>query len=315
MGSLDGRTCVVTGAGSGLGREYALLVASEGASVVVNDRGTATDGLGSDPSPAQETVARIRAAGGVAVANADSVADWDTGARLVAQALDEFGRLDVIVNNAGVTCNRELVDMTRDEYERIIGIHLTGHFALMRAAAGHWRTQYEQGMPVAGSIINTASGIMLGAAGMSDYSAAKAGIAAATLSLAMELQRYGVRVNCIAPIARSRLARPETAPLLAPPVDPTAFDSNDPANVAPLVAVLAAESCTITGAVFHVTGNEVGLFRGWTLDRDEVVYADGRWTIEGLVQQLPGLVGEAPLPSMRTVMADTLSHKFGKGTP
>lgn len=152
---------------------------------------------------------------------------------------------------------------------------------------------------------------MLGAAGMSDYSAAKAGIAAATLSVAMELEKFNVRANCIAPIARSRLARPQTVHLLAPPADPSEFDANDPANVAPLVAFLATESCTITGAVFHVTGNEVGLFRGWTLDRDEVLYAEGRWTIDDLQLRLPSLIeGREPYPSMRTTMADTLTEKF-----
>lgn len=310
MGRLDGRTCVVTGAGSGLGREYALLLAAEGAAVVVNDLGTTVKGVGQDSGPANRTVEDIRASGGRAVANSESVADWEAARRIIAQALDEFGGLDVIVNNAGVTCDREITDMSREDFERIMSTHLTGHFALMKAGADYWRKRHEDGQPVQGSIINTASGIMLGVPGMSDYGAAKAGIAAATLSVAMELAKYDVRVNCIAPIARSRLARAETVPLLAPPSDPREFDSNDPANVAPLVAYLASASCSVSGAVFHATGNEVGLFRGWTLERDKVMYSDGRWTIDALAVRLPDLVGAAPLPSMRTTMRDTLALKF-----
>lgn len=304
--SLDGRVCIVTGAGNGLGREHALLLAAEGARVVVNDVGVSVAGVGSDQTPANETVEMIRAAGGEAVANTDSVADWDSAGRIVEQAIEAFGDLHVVVNNAGVVYHRDFVDLTREEFERVIGVHLTGHFATMHRAARYWRGRLDAGKPVAASIVNTASGTMLGGPRLADYAAAKAGIAAATVSLATELADQGVRVNCIVPISRSRLARPTTAPLLAAPDDPSVFDMFHPGNVSPLVAYLATESCPFTGGVFHVTAHEVGLLRGWSMQEDDVLRANGRWTMEELQEQAPRLLeGRRPSASQMLTIEET----------
>src|SRR5579875_452161 len=196
MGSLDGRVAIVTGAGRGLGREHALLFAAEGARVVVNDTGADAGGRGDDPSPAERVVEEIRAAGGEAVASADDVADWKGGERLVQTAVEHFGGLDVLVNNAGVLRDRFLVNMTEEEWDVVIHVHLRGHFVPMRHAAAYWRDQAKRGQPVAACIITTSSTSGLhGNPGQTNYGAAKAGIAAMTVIAAQELARYGVRVN------------------------------------------------------------------------------------------------------------------------
>src|SRR3712207_8229086 len=206
MGELDGRVAIITGAGRGIGREHALLFASEGAKVVVNDLGGANDGSGSDQTPAQQVVEEIKAMGGEAIANADNVADWEGGQRLVNAAVEAFGDLHVLVNNAGILRDRVLVNMTEEEWDAVIHVHLKGHFVPTRWAATYWRERFKAGKDVKASVINTSSTSgLLGNPGQANYGAAKAGIAAFNVITAMELDRYGVRCNAIAPAARTRL--------------------------------------------------------------------------------------------------------------
>lgn len=313
MSSLDGRVCVVTGAGRGLGREHALLLAAEGALVVVNDLGGAIDGSGSDAGPAQQVVDEIKSAGGEAIANTDSVTSWDGAKQMVRDAIDAYGRLDVLVNNAGILRDRSLVNLEEAEWDAVIDVHLKGHVAPTRWAAAHWRERSKSGEDVRASVINTASGAMLGNAGQTNYSAAKAGIAAMTLVQAMELKRYGVRANCLAPLARTRLTlqTPGVGDAVAAPADGS-FDLFDPGNVSPLVAYLATTSCPFTGGVFHVGGNEVGLYAGWSLDDDQILATDGRFTVAELAERAPSLIAdEARLASMVTSVGDTMIH-FGR---
>ena len=295
MGALDGRVAIITGAGRGIGREHALLFAREGAHVVVNDLGGGTDGAGADQGPAAEVVAEIEGAGGVAVANTDSVASPEGAERLVAMAVEHFGDLHVLVNNAGILRDRLTVNMTEEEWDAVVEVHMKGHYCPTRYAAAYWRDRQKAGNDVQAAIVNTSSGAgLVGNFGQLNYAAAKAGIAAMTIVEAMELGRYGVRSNCIAPVARTRLTlqTPGMEDTMAPPDDPGAFDALDPANISPLVGYLATAGCPITGGVFHVVGNEVGLFQGWTLtDR---VMNDGRWSIDELANQVPNLVKDRP---------------------
>ena len=206
MGVLDGRVAIITGAGRGLGREHALLFAAEGARVVVNDLGGAADGGGSDRTAAEQVVDEIAAMGGEAVSNADDVADWDGGQALIKSAIDTFGRLDVLVNNAGILRDRVLVNMSEDEWDSVVKVHLRGHFVPTRWAATYWREQVKAGEEVNASVIHTSSTSgLLGNPGQTNYGAAKAGIASFSIICAQELVRYGVRSNCISPAARTRL--------------------------------------------------------------------------------------------------------------
>ena len=308
MNTLDGRVCIVTGAGRGIGREHALLMAAEGAHVVVNDLGGGPDGTGSDSVFAEEVAAEIRASGGKAIANSDSVSDWNGSRRLVRSAIDAFGDLHVLVNNAGIVRNRVLVHMTEAELDAVVAVHIKGHFGPSKWAAEHWRDKAQRGETVAGSIVNTASGAMLGTPGLGNYTAAKAGIAAATITWAMELGRYGVRVNALAPIARTRLAQhsDDIIEMVEAPEGDTDFDMHHPGNISPLVAYLATQSCPFTGGVFHVGGNEVGLYRGWSLPDDDVLLAARRWTVEALADQAPKLlVGRRDLASAATLLEET----------
>src|SRR4051812_1948405 len=257
MGALDGRVAIITGAGRGIGREHALLFAQEGAKVVVNDLGGAMDGTGDDRTPAQQVVDEIKAMGGEAVANADNVADWEGGQHLINAAVEAFGDLHVLVNNAGILRDRVIVNMTEEEWDAVIHVHLKGHFVPLRWAATYWREQTKAGKGVKASAINTASTSgLIGDAGPTDYGAAKAGIAAMTVIAAQELVRYGVRCNGLAPAARTRLteATPGLGEIVKPPEDAALFDVWDPANVSPLVAYLATESCPANGKMFYVQG-------------------------------------------------------------
>ncbi len=309
---------IITGAGRGIGREHALLMASEGAKVVVNDLGGNVDGTGSDMGPAQEVVDEIKAMGGEAVANTDSVTSWEGGQRMVNAAVEAFGDLHVLVNNAGILRDRVLVNMTEGEWDAVIDVHLKGHFVPSRWAAAYWREKSKEiGGPVKAAIINTASGAMLGNPGQTNYTAAKAGIAAATLVMAQELSRYGVRANCLAPLARTRLTlqTPGLGDVVAPPEDPGQFDLYDPANVSPLVAYLATADCPFNGGVFHVGGNEVGLYGGWSLDGDKILAADGRWTVADLQAKAPVMLeGRGNYASITTAINDTFKG-FGKRKP
>ncbi|WP_116040506.1 SDR family oxidoreductase [Amycolatopsis palatopharyngis] len=288
MGALDGRVAIITGAGRGIGREHALLYAKEGASVVVSDLGGANDGAGSDSGPAQQVVDEIVAAGGKAVANTNDVANWAGAGQLVEQAVSEFGRLDILVNNAGILRDAFIAGMSEQQWDSVIAVHLKGHFAPLRHAAEYWKARTKAGDTVRASVINTASasGTFMPNAGQANYGAAKAGIAALTLVAAEELDRYGVRVNAIAPIARTRLtlATPGMGAIFAQEVPEGEFDAFSPANIAPIVAYLGTEKCPFTGKVFAVQGGAISELGGWRGER--TVETEGPWTVEGIDQQL-----------------------------
>jgi len=288
VGSLDGRVAIITGAGRGIGREHALLFAREGASVVVNDLGGANDGTGADAGPAQQVVEEITAAGGKAVANTDNVATWDGAAALVNQAVGEFGRLDVLENIAGILRDAFIAGMDESQWDSVIAVHLKGHAATLHHAAAYWKAQSKAGEPVNGAVINTASasGTFMPNAGQANYGAAKAGIAALTLVAADELERYGVRVNAIAPIARTRLtlATPGMGALFAAEVEEGEFDAFSPANISPLVAYLATEKCPLNGKVYAVQGGGISELAGW--HDVATIESDGPWTIDDLSNRL-----------------------------
>ena len=263
-GICSGRIVVVTGAGTGIGREHALAFARHGADLVVNDLGGAVDGTGASIGPASEVVDQIRALGGRAIVNGDDVADEAGAERLVGAAVEEFGRLDVLLNNAGILRDRMLVNMTYDEWDGVIRVHLRGTFGPMHVAARHWRERSKAGETVDGRIINTtsASGIY-GNVGQTNYGAAKAGIAALTIIAAKELARYGVTVNAIAPAAATRMTIPLN-PSAADPLPEGVFDPRSPANIAPLVVWLGStRSAAVTGRVFNVRGGRISVAEGW----------------------------------------------------
>jgi len=292
MGALDGRVAIITGAGRGIGREHALLFASEGAKVVVNDLGGGMDGSGEDIGPAQQVVNEIEGLGGEAVANTDNVADWEGGQRLVNAAVEAFGDLHVLVNNAGILRDRVLVNMTEEEWDAVIHVHLKGHFVPTRWAAAYWREQTKAGKEVKASVINTSSTSgLIGNPGQANYGAAKAGIASFSNITAQELVRYGVRVNCIAPAARTRLteATPGLGEIVKPPEDAGSFDVWDPANISPLIAWLAQEDCPVTGKTYFIQGGQVRLFQPWTMTA--TIEKQGRWTVEELDREMKKLEG------------------------
>jgi len=263
MGGLcAGRVVVVTGAGRGIGRGHALALARQGAKVVVNDLGADVRGDGSSLSPAQEVVEEIQAEGGEAVVDGQDVSDWAGAEAVVRTAVEAFGRLDVLVNNAGILRDRVLVNMAEAEWDDVIRVHLKGTFATCHFAANHWRERVKAGEEVDGRIINTTSASGLyGAVGQANYGAAKAGIAALTIIAAQELERYGVSVNAISPGGRTRMTEP-LGYVVGIPEDK--FDFADPENVAPLVVWLAGDEARgITGRVFQASGGTVGVEQGW----------------------------------------------------
>lgn len=288
MGALEGRVAVITGAGRGIGREHALLFAAEGAAVVVNDLGGSNAGEGADTSTAAQVVEEIVAAGGRAVANTDNIADWSCAKGVVQQAIDEFGRLDVLVNNAGILRDSFIPGMEESQWDAVIAVHLKGHFAMLHHAAAYWKAQSKAGDQPNAAVINTASGsgVTLPNAGQANYGAAKAGIAALTLIAAEELDRYGVRVNAIAPIARTRLtlATPGMGALMAEPEDGE-LDLFSPANISPLVAYLATDKCPVTGTVYAVQGGAISRLAGW--HDVETIETDGIWQIDDIAARLP----------------------------
>ena len=290
MGALDGRVAIITGAGRGIGREHALLFAAEGAKVVVNDVGGAADGSGSDLTPAQQVVAEIEGMGGAAIANADSVADWEGGQRLVNSAIEAFGDLDILVNNAGILRDRVLVNMTEEEWDAVVAVHMKGHFVPSRWAAAYWREQTKAGVTKPRNLVHTSSTSgLLSNPGQTNYGAAKSGIATFSQICAKELVRYGVKSNCIAPAARTRLtlATPGLGDMIREPENPGAFDVWDPANISPLVAYLASEDCVFNGETFFVQGGSVKRFRSWEMA--EGVERDDRWTVAELTAALAKL--------------------------
>jgi NAD(P)-dependent dehydrogenase (short-subunit alcohol dehydrogenase family) len=276
------RVAVVTGAARGIGREHALLLAAEGARVVVNDL---------DAEPAQAVADEIVAAGGEAVAVAGDVSTWGTGEALIGLAVGTYGDLHVLVNNAGNVADRSLPNMTEDEWDDVVRTHLKGHFVPTRWAAAWWREQAKAGRRVQASVVcTTSTSGLLGNPGQSNYGAAKAGIAAFTQIAAAELGRYGVRVNAVAPLARTRLTEsvPGLAEMVAPPAGAATFDAWHPGNVSPLVAWLASAGCEVTGRVFLAHGGRVQLFRPWALEG--AVEKDGRWSAAELAAALPELL-------------------------
>jgi NAD(P)-dependent dehydrogenase (short-subunit alcohol dehydrogenase family) len=294
MGALDGRVAIITGAGRGLGREHALLFAAEGAKVVVNDLGGAVDGSGDDRTAAEQVVDEIRSMGGDALANTDDVADWDGGRHLVEAAVEAFGDLHVLVNNAGILRDKMLVNMGEEEWDSVIEVHLKGHFVPTRHAAAYWREQVKEGREVRASVVNTSSTSgLLGNPGQTNYGAAKAGIAAFTVIAAKELDRYGVRVNAIAPAARTRMTEqtPGLGDIVKAPSDPGRFDVWNAANVSPLVAYLSTQDCPLNGQVFFVQGGQVRLFQPWTMTA--TIERPERWTVAELAQSMGDLVGGA----------------------
>jgi NAD(P)-dependent dehydrogenase (short-subunit alcohol dehydrogenase family) len=288
MGALDGRVAIITGAGRGIGREHALLFAAEGAKVVVNDLGATNDGTGADISPAQQVVHEIEAMGGEAVVNGDDVADWEGAQRMINSAVEHFGDLDILVNNAGILRDRVLVNMTEEEWDAVIAVHLKGHFAPTRWAAAYWREQFKAGVTKPRNLVHTSSTSGLFAnPGQSNYGAAKTGIATFSQIAAKELARYGVKSNTIAPGARTRLtlATPGLEDIMTPKGD--SFDQWDPANISPLVAYLASEACAFTGETFLVQGGNVTMIESWA--RGQGVDRDARWSVAELTDALAPL--------------------------
>jgi NAD(P)-dependent dehydrogenase (short-subunit alcohol dehydrogenase family) len=295
MGLCDGRVVIVTGAGRGIGRAHALAFAAEGAAVVVNDLGVGLDGSGGEAGPAAEVVDAISTSGGQAFANGDDVASWDGAARLIASAVEHFGRLDVLVNNAGFLRDRMLVNLGEDEWDAVIRVHLKGHFAPMRHAIEYWRGESKAGRQPNARVINTSSGAgLMGSIAQGNYSAAKAGIAGLTLVAAAEWKRYGVTVNAIAPAARTRMTEQAFAGTMAAPS--AGFDAMAPENVSPLVVWLgSAESAHITGRVFEIEGGSVSIADGWQHgpSRDK----GQRWRPIELGPVVDELLAEAPAPA------------------
>ena len=279
MGLLDGKVAVVTGAGRGIGRAHARLLATEGARVVVNDLGTATAGEGTDSTPAHDVVNEIVADGGQASASGDNVATWDGAAAVIQQAVDEYGRLDIVVNNAGILRDAMSFNITEAEWDSVIQVHLKGHMAMCHHAVKHWRALGKAGEEVSGRIINTASESGLyGQGGQVNYSAAKAGIVSMTIVLAREMKKYGVTANVVCPRALTRMT--------ATVVGAEEFMQGPewaPENISPIVAFLASDAAAdVSGQIFVVFGTRVHLMEGFTmvntLDRGE-----GRWTPEELI--------------------------------
>jgi NAD(P)-dependent dehydrogenase (short-subunit alcohol dehydrogenase family) len=281
MGHFDNKIAIVTGAGRGIGRSHALLLASEGAAVVVNDLGGSSAGEGADASPAQQVVDEITAKGGRAVANSDSVSSWKGAESMVQQAVDAFGRLDILINNAGILRDKMSFNMDEPEWDTVVEVHLKGHFAPSRFAASHWRARSkETGAPVNAKIVNTASESGLyGNAGQVNYAAAKAGIAAMTIVLARELERIGVRVNALAPVARTRLTEAVAGDFMT--AKEGEFDRFAPENISAVACWLASDlSEGVTGQVVKVMGGQVQLLRGWRPITEAT--DDKPWTMEAI---------------------------------
>lgn len=296
MGICDGRVVIVTGAGRGLGRAHAVEFARQGAKVVVNDLGVAQDGSDPSDTPAQQVVDEIVAAGGEAIASSHDVADWDAAGEMVQLAIDTFGGLDVVVNNAGIVRDRMFVNSEQSEWEAVLRVHVMGHVAPARHAAAYWRARSKAGEDVDARIINTSSGAgILGSIAQAAYSAAKGAIASLTLVQAAELGRIGVTANALAPAARTRMTEEVFADMMAE-VDEGAFDAMDPANVSPLVVWLGSpESAGVTGRVFEVEGGVIGIAEGYR--HGPRVDKGARWDPAEIGPVVEKLLAEAAEPA------------------
>jgi len=293
MGICDGRVVIITGAGRGLGREHALAFAAEGAKVVVNDVGASLQGDGNDMSPAQEVVDLIRANGGEAITNGDDIADWEGAGRLVQSAIDTFGGLDTVVTNAGIVRDRMFVNMSVDEWDAVIRVHLRGTFCPVKHAVDYWRAESKAGRPREGRVVTTSSGAGLhGSIAQTNYSAAKAGIATFTINIAAELGRIGVNANSIAPSARSRMTEEAFAEMMAKPE--TGFDAMDPANISPLVVWLGSGDCNVSGRVFECAGGLISLADGWQVGAE--FDKGSKWEPSEIRAVVDDLVTAAPAP-------------------
>ena len=293
-GICEGRVVIVTGAGRGIGRAHALEFARQGAKVVVNDIGVELDGAGGGTGPAGEVVEAIRAAGGEAVANGSDVSDFKQAGELVKTAIDSFGGLDVIVNNAGIVRDRMFVSCSEEEWDAVIRVHLKGHFCVASNACAYWRQRVKAKEPVDARIINTSSGAGLqGSIGQSAYSAAKAGITTLTLIQAAEMGRYNITSNAIAPSARTRMTEEVFAEMMKKPEK--GFDVMDPANVASLVVWLgSAESKDVTGRVFEVAGGQISVADGWR--EGPKIDKGARWEPDELGAAVKDLLAKAVPP-------------------
>jgi NAD(P)-dependent dehydrogenase (short-subunit alcohol dehydrogenase family) len=283
---LAGRVAIVTGAGRGIGRAHALELARHGAAVVVNDYGVSLAGEDTGETPAEQVVAEIEAAGGRAVVNTADVADWEQSAAMVQQAIDTFGGLDILVNNAGFVRDRMLVNTSEEEWDAVVRVLLKGHFAPLRHAGAYWRDESKAGRPRTARVVNTSSGAGLqGSVGQSAYSAAKAGVAGLTLVAAQELGRYGVTVNAIAPVARTRMTE-------------GAFDTSQmalPEDNSPVVAWLASEEAgDVTGRMIEIDGSVITLENGWS--HGESRDAGARWSATDVGSALREMIAAAPAP-------------------
>jgi NAD(P)-dependent dehydrogenase (short-subunit alcohol dehydrogenase family) len=311
MGLLDGRVAIVTGAGRGVGREEALLLAKHGAKVLVNDLGGGHDGAGADAGPAAQVVAEIKKAGGEAVANTESVSDWKAAERMVRQAIDTFGALHVVVNNAGILRDRMIFNMDESDVDSVIAVHLKGSFALTRHACVYWREQHKAGKTLHGRLINTSSDSgLLGNAGQTNYGAAKAGIAALTVIAAKEMARYGVTANAVAPSAITRMTVDAMGRGTVEDVPQQMIDASGPAHVAPLVAWLASEKAgNVTGEVFRAGNGRVNLFRGWHTVAQVGGFKHGVWEPEALGAAMNETFFKSPPP--KQTMEDLMKEMAG----
>lgn len=292
MDELDGRVVIVTGAGRGLGREHARLLAAHGVRVVVNDLGVGPDGVGSDPGPADVVVDEIRDSGGEAVASYEDVSDWSGAHRVVDAAIREYGDVDIVVNNAGILRDSTIVNMSEDDFDDVVRVHLKGHAAMTKWAASYWRAQHKQGVNRRRNLVHTSSTSGLYAnPGQSNYGAAKSAIATFSRIAAHELEKYGVVSNCVVPGARTRLtmASPGLPEIMEAPAD--GFDIWDPANASPLVAYLATRTCAFSGETFYVQGGTVRRLEPWTLIGESIEQAT-RWDLTGLAEAMQAFASE-----------------------
>jgi NAD(P)-dependent dehydrogenase (short-subunit alcohol dehydrogenase family) len=303
-GRLAGRVAIVTGSGRGLGRAHALRLAAEGASVVVNDIGRQTAyGDGEDLTFAHGVVGEITSSGGKAIASSHDITDWEQAAQLVRLAIDTFGDLHVLVNNAGIAAITPLVDTTQDEWDRQLRVHLDGHAGTTRAALQYWRDQTEAGRLPKASIIHTASpAVFFAGPNMAHYDAAKAGIATFARVIALEGADWGVRSNALVPLAHTRMWEDHKVVMEGPLYDDGTFDRDNPSNVSPLVAWLAAENCPANRQTLYIYGDRL-----WVLDFPAIVHAletDGRWSLEELDRQLDGRLITSPTDPALALQAE-----------